>query len=154
LLLAYEIRDPEAVEMTMSTRRRMALTLLGPVVLAPLVVLAFRGREWWRHVCVIIGGGYLIPVLGALAAWRLTAIARKVGHPIAFLARALVGMMVVFALIVLGMVLRSPSLGAAWGRLSDFLLRFETWLALIAAGLVYALPYVLWVRKDKKETRS
>ncbi len=131
--------------MAMRVRRTMLLGLIGPLVLTPLVVFGYQGRDWWRHVSVIIGGGYLIPVLGTLAGWRLTELARKAGQSVVFPVRALVGMALTCGLSFLLLVTSSSSLNAAWARLSAFL-RFEVLAALIVIGLLYALPCIRWGR--------
>ncbi|QAA75969.1 MAG: hypothetical protein BIP78_0201 [Candidatus Bipolaricaulis sibiricus] len=111
-------------------------------MLTPLVVLAFQGREWWRHVSMILGLGYLVPVLGTLAGRRLTESARKRGRHIAFVARASVGMALMCVLSVLFLLLSSASLDVARARLYG-LVRFEPFVGLIVIGVLYALPFVL-----------
>lgn len=140
----------------MRASRILRWGLIGPLVLTPLVVLALQGREWWRHVSMILGGGYLVPVLGTLAGWKLTERARKKGRLVAFVARASVGMALLCVLSFLFLLLSSASLDVARARLSG-LARFESFLGLIVIGIVYALctrSPSAWAAKTREEHRG
>ncbi len=83
-----------------NVRRVLILATVGPAGLALLTVLGWQGKgyPWWRYLVVIVAGGYLVPVFGTLAGWKLLrAISRRVGLTVSFLLWALVGMAVLIA---------------------------------------------------------
>lgn len=125
------------------TRRVLILGILGPALLAPLTALGWQGRDypWWRYLLVIVGGGYLIPVFGALGAWKLAAILQKAGFVVNFVSRALVGIVLIAAFLI---VLTTRSLGEIRDS-AMWLFRSSNGLALLLLfGLSYAgLPLMV-----------
>lgn len=138
----------------MGVRGLMRLALIAPVLLAVPVVLGLRDREWWRQVALIIGGGYLLPVFGTLAGWRLVALARRGGSHAVFCGRVAVGGLLLGSYMVISIVLREP-VAALPARLHDFFLDFRMVLVLLLVGVLYALlPHVRHVRAAGDEERK
>jgi len=128
-------------------RRLLKWGLICPLPFILFAILRPQGREWWRHVSVILGVGYLIPVLGTLAGWRLTELARKKGRLVAFVTQALVGMVLIGSASSFMTLIYSPSLDEARAELSG-MVRFEPFAVLIVIGILFALPCRLG-RHDK-----
>ena len=136
----------------MTIRRMNFLIILAVlIVLIPLALVAYQGEAWWRILSIIIFLGCIFPLLAGLATRKVTAITQKARPSKAFLARALVGMISVFAVMVLATVLDSLSLKIAWERLSTFLLSYVAWVALIVIGMMYGLCGVLVNKKQKEK---
>lgn len=92
------------------TRRALILGMVGPALLAPLTAFGWLGRgyPWWRYLVVIAGGGYIIPVFGTLVGWKLMATLHEAGFAVSFVLRAIVGIVLISALL---MVVTTRSLG-------------------------------------------
>jgi len=131
-------------------RRALIFGAVGPALLAPLTVFGWHGRgyPWWHYLVVIIGGGYLIPVFGTLAGWKLLAILQKVSPGIIFVLRALVGVIVFSASIIVATT-RSP---AEIGNTAKWLFLSPSGLILLLViGFSYAgLPALVhWLQQRK-----
>ena len=125
-------------------RRVLVLGFIGPALLTPVVVLGRRGYEWWHNLVAIVGGGYLIPVFGTLAGWKLVAMSRKAGRAVSFAVRGLVGMILMSAvlLVVTPKSLEEIGSTARWLFLSEGL------VILVVVGLLYAAQPLVgqWLR--------
>lgn len=129
-------------------RRILMFGLVGPVLLAPLVVLGGQKRDypWWRYLVAIVGGGYLIPVFGTLFGWKLLAVLRTASYPFRFALRAFVGMFILSGLIMV-VTTREPVNTAKWLFCSPGGL-----IMLLAFGVLYAgLPTIVvrWLNQRK-----
>lgn len=74
-------------------RQLMLLGLISLPFLTALAIFGWQGKgyPWWRSAVVIMGGGYLIPVIGTMIGWRLVRILQTTNPLVGFLVRGLVG---------------------------------------------------------------
>jgi len=128
------------------TRRVLILGVVGPALLAPLIALGWQGYPWWRYLVAIVGGGYLIPVFGTLAGRKLLAIPQKASSAISFVLRALVGVLIYSAILMVV----TTSLGdtAMWLFSSSSGL-----IVLLVVGFSYAgFPAIVhWLQQRKRK---
>ncbi len=140
----------------MNMRRIMLIGLVGPVLLSMLVVaehvVAKHGnQEWWRQVALIVGVGYLIPVFGTLAGWKLVAAVQRFGRYAVFYVRSVIGGLLMGSCILASIGLREP-IPKLSTKLREFFFDFRTILVLLIIGIIYALiPYVRHTKSAKPD---
>lgn len=124
----------------MTPHKLMKWGLIVPLMLLPLVLR--EEREWWQHLVLLVGG-YVVIVFGAISGWKLTDLAAKLGARVSTAVRAFVGMALCYAIFSLGWFAISPADRP----------HFLTWKVLplaVAFGMLYAFPPSRWRRRPKQ----
>ncbi|MFO8034208.1 MAG: hypothetical protein R6U88_03450 [Candidatus Bipolaricaulota bacterium] len=147
--------------MSKDVRRILTVALLGPLLVAPLLVLeqvlGRPGLEWWRYPALAIGWAYLVPVLACLGGRWLVVKAARAGRTTRLAARALSGMAIISAVVVSYFLITEPSWADAARRISR-MVRWEVFGMLAGVGLVYAIPdgrrLEAWVRERRRRRQG